>query len=57
MLRNAACLIVWELIFLIIKFVSKKIAIEFDYAINKINKKNKIKRNRKKLIYNPSSLI
>jgi hypothetical protein len=30
--------------------VPKKIAIEDDYAINKIIKRNKIKRNRKKLI-------
>jgi hypothetical protein len=29
---------------------AKKIAIEDDYVINKINKKNKIKRNRKKMI-------
>jgi len=28
----------------------KKITKEDDYAINKINKKNKIKRNRKKMI-------
>ena len=49
-MRYTACLSVEGVDFPNYLIRVKKIAIEDDYAISKINKKNKIKRNRKKLI-------
>jgi len=47
-LRYTACLSVEGVDFPNYFIRAEKIAIEDDYAINKINKWNKIKRNRKK---------